>query len=333
LVRKQPEPCGVCSRRGGAVAGSCPRRNAPPRPWHGHRDGGWPPRARQRDRCRGGARGHLAPGEVVHLGLPGVLEPDDEAYISGLARPEARETRQGQGGQACVAPSGRVELPMRAGVRPSRAAMGPHRRSTADRADCLPLKRRVVAGPRELLKTRVADFDGRGVDDGPLLHAAEGAWQVDRRGPRIRHRPLGQGFHSPVERLVVPPTRARRARDAWPLGRQGGAPEVCLISTARRPRRDDHGPPQHRQVQLALPLEHATRPAQAVHRTRRPQLLTPGTDPVAYIIRYPPSRSPVMGGLLLARSIGSSTRGDPVVKGGSVAVTSPIAFSRHAWGA
>src|SRR5262245_25251305 len=47
------------------------------------------------------------------------------------------------------------------------------------------------------------------------------------------------------------------------------------------------------------------------------------------VILSPPSISPVLGGLPLARSMGSRTRGEPAVKGGSVATTPPIALSRH----
>jgi hypothetical protein len=151
------------------------------------------------------------------------------------------------------------------------------------------LKRRIVAGPRELPKKRVTDLDGRGVDDVPILHPAEGAWQIDLLDARIGQRPLGQGLHELFERLVEPPIE-RRARDAWHLGLQVGAQDVCLIGTARRPRRDDHRPHQHPDLQLALPLDHATLLTQAYNLLLREQLLKHRAYVVACHGLSPPGR-------------------------------------------
>ena len=54
--------------------------------------------------------GHLPAGDVIHLGLPVVLQADDEAHVMGFAGPEPGQTGIGEVGEQAIAPPGLVDL-------------------------------------------------------------------------------------------------------------------------------------------------------------------------------------------------------------------------------
>lgn len=212
--------------------------------------------------------GDLPTGDILYLRFPGVLEAEHEAHIMRFARPETRQTGIAKIGEKATAPPGLVDRQMPAVMLPGRAAMVPHWGTAADGEDCMDVDRRVIASPRNVLDQRIADRHRRGIHDVPVLHPAEGSWPIDLLRPCIRQGTLRQRRHTLFEGRVEPP-RERRARDPWHLTLQVGAQDVCLIGAAWRPRRNDHGPHQHSEVQFALSLDHPALLAQAVNLVLR----------------------------------------------------------------
>ena len=66
------------------------------------------------------------------------------------------------------------------------------------------LEGRVVPGPGTLLKQGIADGDGRGIDDVPVLHPAEGPRQIDLLCPCVGEGSVGQGRHARFAWFGVP---------------------------------------------------------------------------------------------------------------------------------
>jgi hypothetical protein len=147
-----------------------------------------------------------------------------------------------------------------------------HRCSATNGEDCMDLERRVVPGPGTRLEQGIADGDGRGIDEVPVLHPTEGPRQIDLLRPCVGEGSVGQGRHELFEWFVEPPI-ACCACDSGHLTFQIGSQDVCLIGAARGPCGHHHRPHQHPEIQLALALDDSPLLAQAVHLLLRQQRL------------------------------------------------------------
>ena len=126
--------------------------------------------------------GDLPPGDVGYRGRPVVLQADDDAHVSGVARPEASATGVGQVRQPAVAPPGRVDLQRPAVMRPGGADVVPPSCPAPDGEHLRDLARRVGASAGTVVAPGIADRHRRGIHDVPRLSSAQGAWQVDLLG-------------------------------------------------------------------------------------------------------------------------------------------------------
>src|SRR5882724_5121190 len=271
--------------------------------------------------------GDLPARDIVDLRLPVVLEAEDEAHIIRFASPESRNTGVPQVSQEATAPPGLVDRQMPAIMLPSGADMVAHRRSTADREDFMHLNRRVGSGPGKVSEQGISNRHRRGIDDVPVLHSTQRSRQIDLLRLSIRQGALRQRRHTLLEGRVEPPIE-RRTRDLWHRKLQVGAQDVCLIGAAWRPRRNDHRPHQHPEVQFALPLDHPALLAQAVYLLLRQHRL----EDLAHLVtchglspRYGPS-CPVLP-MLLRRA--SRACAGSRVKQRSTAITGDPGLSRH----
>ena len=145
-----------------------------PRPAHRHR---WPGRRAQdllvQQDIEVGAGEKLLrdlpAGDIVHLGLPIVLEADDKTHPMGVTGPQPGQAGIRQVSEQAVAPPGLVDLQMPAIMLSGRAEMVAHRGPAADGEDFMDLERRIVASPGELVPQGIAHADRRGIDDVPVL--------------------------------------------------------------------------------------------------------------------------------------------------------------------
>ena len=87
---------------------------------------------------------HLAPGDIVHLGLPVVFEPDDEAHAVFFAGAESREAGIGEVGKQAAVPPGLVDLQMPAIVLRAGLKMVAYWCPAANGEDFMHFDRRVV---------------------------------------------------------------------------------------------------------------------------------------------------------------------------------------------
>ena len=207
--------------------------------------------------------GHLSPGAIVNFRLPVVFETDDHTHAVGVTGSEALNTRLSKVGEQAVAPPGLVDREMPAIMLAGWAKVVAHRRPAANGEDFMYLDRGVLPSAGKLLAQGIADPDGRGIDDIPILHATQWSRQIDLLRPGIGNGALCQGRHEPFEGRIEPPVEGQPC-DWWHLTLQVGPQDVGLIGPARRSRRDHHGPDQHPQVQCAWSLDHATLHAEAV---------------------------------------------------------------------
>jgi hypothetical protein len=207
--------------------------------------------------------GHLSPSDIVDLWLPVIFEADDNVHILGFTGPEALNTGIPKLGEQAVALPGLIDREMPAVMRAGGTEVVAPRRPAAHGEDCMHLERRIRPSAGTLLTQGVTHPDRRGIDDVPILHATEWSRHIDWLRSGISDGTLRQSRHEAFEGLSEPPLEGRPC-DRWHLTLQVGPQDVGLIGPARRSRRDDYGPDQHPQVQLAWPLDHATRHAEAV---------------------------------------------------------------------
>jgi hypothetical protein len=144
--------------------------------------------------------GDLPAGDIVDVGLPGVLQVDHAAPLMRFARPEALQTGVAKIGQETPTPPSLVDGEMSAGMLPGGAAMVAPRRPAAAREDCMDRDGRVVPGPGKCLAQGVTNRDRRGLADVPVVHGPQWTGQIDltcslRAVPSclVRPRPLWRG--------------------------------------------------------------------------------------------------------------------------------------------
>src|SRR5882724_2807025 len=207
--------------------------------------------------------GELPPRQIVHLGLPVVLQAEHKPSPVSFAGSQPRQTRICQVGQQTVSPPGRINLQMPTVMLPRGAEMVAHRRSTTDREHFMHLERRVVPRPGKLLAQGVTYRNRRRIDDIPVGHATQRARQIHLLRPGVGQRTVGKHLHALFQGLIEPPIEGG-TRHMGHLTLQIGAQDVRLISPTRRPGRDHHRPHEHPQVQFALSLHHAELLAEAV---------------------------------------------------------------------
>jgi hypothetical protein len=118
----------------------------------------------------------------------------------------------------------------------------------------MPVERRGLAGPGELRAQGIANADGGGIGAGPILDPTKHPRPIAPLGPGLGQRAIGQGRHEVFERFIDPPI-ASGACDLGDLNLQLRPPHVSLVRPTWGPGRDDHGPHQQPQVQLALPRD------------------------------------------------------------------------------
>src|SRR5262245_1969572 len=146
---------------------------------------------------------------------------------------------------------------------PSRAEMVADGGPTADGEDLMHLERRIVACAGELVLEGITHADRGGIDDVPVLDAAQNARQIDLLGAGIGQSTVRQRGHELFQRLVKPAIEGR-AGDSGALKFQIRPQHVTLVRASRRAGGDDHRPHQHPEVQLALPLDDPELRAQAL---------------------------------------------------------------------
>ena len=174
----------------------------------------------------------------------------------------------------------------------------------------------------KLIDECVADSDRGRINNVPILHPTEGSRQINLLRLSIRQGALRQRCHTPFQGRVEPPIE-RRARDSWHLKLQVGPQDVGLIGAAQCPRRDDHRPDQHPEVQ-PLPLDDPTPLAQVVHLVLRQHWLKHDAHVVACHRLSPYLTS---HGLPVGPSAGSRAVGNPEVKEGRLVATVAVGLS------
>jgi hypothetical protein len=149
--------------------------------------------------------GDLSTCDIVHFGLPVLFQADHEADAVGVTGPEPVQAGIGQVGQQAIAPPRLVDGQMAAVMLPGRTEMVLDWSPTAHREDLMHLDGGIASRSGELLKQRLAHRDGRGIDNVPVRHPAQGTRQVHRLGARIGQGTLGQDRHEPFQGLIEPP--------------------------------------------------------------------------------------------------------------------------------
>jgi hypothetical protein len=95
----------------------------------------------------------------------------------GVTGAQSCHTGIGQVDEQAAAPPGCVDLQVPAVMLPGGANMGAYRRPTGDGEDCMPVDGSVLAGPGERRAQGIADADGGGIDEVPIL---DPPWIPDR---------------------------------------------------------------------------------------------------------------------------------------------------------
>ena len=128
-------------------------------------------------------------------------------FAHSFPPPWWRRTRVGHG-KPCVHSSlslpGLVDRQMLAGMLTGGTTMVAHRCAATHGEDCRDLERRVVPGPGTLLDPGIADGDGCGIDDVPVLHPTDRSGQIDLWCPCVGEGAVGQGRHELFEWFVEP---------------------------------------------------------------------------------------------------------------------------------
>src|SRR5262249_38051893 len=135
-----------------------------------------------------------------------------------------------------AAPPGRVDLQMPAVMLPDGAKVIAYRCPTADGEDFMPFERSVLAGPGELRAQGLANSDGGGIDNVPILDPTKGPRQIDLLCPSIGQSSVGSGRHEVFEGFIEPP-RESGACDLGDLKLQIRPQHVRLVGPAWGPGR------------------------------------------------------------------------------------------------